>query len=347
MNNPLCDYHTNKEESAMSNDKINPETNGNKTHNSQDDIHASEGNCGNGSNVNQEMEQQNTSDQSQVIEIEIDKNKQLYETLKYTQRTMNAGCLLMLFLITVFIGLTVLSLTIIDRVPYSSVMSNEYGVFEMKNEKTTNYFFLFNTAELWGESGIKVHKGERITIKASGLFNTEIRHMVEKENPIYWITADGRAVDKGPNSIRDSVLKDLGCLIRDDVDPGCLMAAILKDENSIKRWVDIELDGQDFIKMIYESIKPIGTGAEWVIPDDGTLLFAVNDVVFTDSINKIIEKCENKSISSLQSSIRELAHKTKSSSKDRRIKLERMWYNDNVGSFLIVIEKRRLQEENE
>ena len=100
---------------------------------------------------------------NQELHIVIQRHKQLYETLNNRKRVINAGCLLTIFLVVLFACFTVLSIAIKDRIPYHAVMSNEFGVFEMRNEKADQFYFLFNTAELWGNSGIMVHKGEHFS----------------------------------------------------------------------------------------------------------------------------------------------------------------------------------------
>ena len=78
---------------------------------------------------------------SSELKIVINKNNQLYDTLKSPKRVLYAGLLLIVFSIVLFIGLTFLSLAIKDRIPYKTVMSNEYGIFEMRNEKSDNFYF--------------------------------------------------------------------------------------------------------------------------------------------------------------------------------------------------------------
>lgn len=292
---------------------------------------------------------------SSELKIVINKNNQLYDTLKSPKRVLYAGLLLIVFSIVLFIGLTFLSLAIKDRIPYKTVMSNEYGIFEMRNEKSDNFYFLFNTAELWGSSGIKVRKGQRLFIKASGIYNTELRHMTEKDSTIYWINANGRAAEKGPNSTRDIILKEYETLLFSYADPGCLLATVIDDDGKLSQWQHYGIDYDDFMNND-STIKAIGTNTDYVVPHDGTLLFAVNDVVFTENTRKKIKelksKVKNDGIDSLAKKIDSIErvcrkyesnNKKEKSTKTKR-QLERMWYNDNVGSFLIVIERPRSQD---
>ena len=298
---------------------------------------------------------QSTEDLKQDLKIVINKNNQLYDTLKDPKRVLYAGLLLMVFSIVLFVGLTSLSLAIKDRIPYKTVMSNEYGVFEMRNEKSDNFYFLFNTAELWGSSGIKVRKGQRLFIKASGIYNTELRHMTEKDSTIYWINANGRAAEKGPNSTRDMILREHKTLLYPSADPGCLLAIVFDNDILLSQWQHYEIDYDHFLKNDSTIIKAIGTNADYVIPHDGTLLFAVNDVVFTKDKIKLIETLSkdtnNKGIKRLYhkiDSIEDVYEKLELANKKeylkKKLQLERMWYNDNVGSFLIVVERPRSQD---
>lgn len=301
---------------------------------------------------------QSAEDISPGLKIVINKNNQLYDTLKDPKRVLYAGLLLIIFSVVLFIGLTSLSLAIKDRIPYKTVMSNEYGVFEMRNEKSDNFYFLFNTAELWGSSGIRVHEGQRLFIKASGIYNTELRHMTEKDSTIYWINANGRAVEKGPNSTRDRILKEHNTLLYESADPGCLLAIVIDNEKKLSQWQHYEIYYDRFIDndSSIKAIKAIGANTDYIVPHDGTLLFAVNDIVFTENNRRIIkdlkDKTNCKEIDTLCSKIEKLENECKKyesmNNKENYAKtkhhLERMWYDDNVGSFLIVIERPRSQD---
>ncbi len=292
---------------------------------------------------NQNSSQSNDAD----LQIVINKNKQLFDTLKSSKGTLRAGCLLMIFLMMLFIGFTILSLVIKEKIPYKSVMANSYGAFEMRNEKSDIFYFLFNTAELWCNTGIEVHKGERLIISASGIFNTEISHMHDKDSTIYWIQADGRPADKGPKKDRDNILSNNETFICNDADPGCLLATVIQDKALIDKWQSYEIDYDKFIKKD-TPIKIVNKGTDYEVPNDGLLFFTVNDVVFTngniDKINRLSK--QQKDIDTLISKIRIIKQFLKSKKKnerERRIGLERMWYNDNLGSFLIVIERPKIQ----
>ena len=50
---------------------------------------------------------------------------------------------------------------------------------EITVEDTEISYWLFNTAELWANSGIEVKKGDVLTIRASGASHTAIHHLVE------------------------------------------------------------------------------------------------------------------------------------------------------------------------
>lgn len=226
-------------------------------------------------------------------------------------------------------------------------MANSYGAFEMRNEKSDIFYFLFNTAELWCNTGIEVHKGERLIISASGIFNTEISHMHDKDVTIYWIQADGRPADKGPKKERDKLLSKTETFICNDADPGCLLATVIHDKALIDKWQSYEIDYDDFIQTD-TPIKIVSKGTDYEVPNDGLLFFTVNDVVFTeDNITKIKKLSkQDKYIDSLItkiSKIKQLLQSEKKNERERRIGLERMWYNDNLGSFLIVIERPKIQ----
>lgn len=54
-----------------------------------------------------------------------------------------------------------------------------YGNTTMRNEEKDVTYWLFNSAELWANSGIRVEEGDILTIRASGASNSAIHHLVQ------------------------------------------------------------------------------------------------------------------------------------------------------------------------
>lgn len=163
------------------------------------------------------------------------------------------------------------------------VIVNMYGATIMKNEDKEVIYWLFNTAEPWANSGIKVKKNDELTIRASGASFTAIHHLVDstKENTVMedrWVDTDGQPKAKLTDRLRGKyrLVSEKNCA------EGKLLMLVTdedKQNNSVD-WLK-DLKGED----MNGNITIIGKEKTALkIKRDGVLHFAVNDIVFTDDV---------------------------------------------------------------
>lgn len=184
-----------------------------------------------------------------------------------------------------FIGLALVVLVVKSFYPYNVIKTNPYGATIIKNEDKEVIYWLFNTAELWANSGIEVKKNDRITIRASGAANTAIHYLVDGASDDFqpgfsWVGTEGLERNTGHSAFR--------CQFRlvPDAPFGKLLMQIIpvsKQKNQAD-WIKSStyIDDTDE-KGEKNQIFTIGKERiELVVPCDGVLHFAVNDVVMSD-----------------------------------------------------------------
>lgn len=307
------------------------------------------------------------------IEFIISRHRMVFEMLGKPRRALRATVMMVVFLLTLFAGLTIIALSIKRTAPYSAIMSNEYGAFLMQTEEKEIYNFMFNTAEIFANSGVEVKKGDKITIKASGQFHTAVQHLADTNIDAIWLGPEG---DEDPQDRRDQKLQymevflahretaeSLLCIVLNKEQEHTLedylkaqnkfLKAYNKNERDMtkvkKEWDDRETRLSEMSKNILNSenaiFEKIGKEKNIRASQDGKLFFVINDIIFTDSVNKIIEKeyDNNKIFGSLTNNGKEPIWSTTTDYKedyDKRLRVcPDAWYLDNVGSFLITIEK--------
>ncbi|HIT83661.1 MAG TPA: hypothetical protein IAA99_05645, partial [Candidatus Avibacteroides faecavium] len=113
------------------------------------------------------------------VEVLIVRHKQLFEMLKRPELMWRVLLSLFFVIVVLFAGLALVVISIKSFYPYNSIRTNSYGATIMESEDTEVSYWLFNTAELWANSGIRVKKDEVLTIRASGAAHTAIHHLVE------------------------------------------------------------------------------------------------------------------------------------------------------------------------
>lgn len=206
------------------------------------------------------------------VEVLIVRHKQLFEMLKRPELMWRVLLSLFFVIVVLFAGLALVVISIKSFYPYNSIRTNSYGATIMESEDTEVSYWLFNTAELWANSGIRVKKDEVLTIRASGAAHTAIHHLVDeaREN----------------RKLRDDWV-GTGGMYRESTD--------LRDRNRRRhRIAPDNLEG-----MLLMKVDPVDIGAgdkaaggvavndlyligeereELVIRQDGVLKFAVNDI---------------------------------------------------------------------
>jgi len=289
-----------------------------------------------------------------------------------------------------FVGIALVVLEIKRFYPYNVIETNIQGASFMKSEDKEVIYWLFNTADLWANSGIKVEKGDELTIRASGASYTAIHHLVDASEKNFrpndkWVGTEGQ----NKTNIRDSLRAEYR--INKNYNEGILMMQVIPEDSigEERNWMEKK---PNFYKGKYVEI----IGKERInlkISEPGILHFAVNDIVLTDNIldkmykewvdclvkNNIVSSNDTANIlkfygvkkKPLNFSQLERYNKIKSlknkNVKDKKIgidpgyyhkrddafplinelvyykqyKFRDAWYVDNLGSFLIVIERKK------
>ena len=229
-------------------------------------------------------EKENTNNQKPELKVVVKYHKQLLEILEKPRLMWRAMLLLFLVLVIIFFGLTFFALTLKRFFPYSVIETNLQGATYVKNEDKEVIYWLFNTADLWANSGIEVKKGDELTIRASGASYTAIHHLVDssKNNGIpydEWVGTDGQKKTTRRDSLR------VKHRISKTSDEGILLMQVIsaKNQNNKKDWVNREDPSNWFLTK--GNIEVIGKERRNLkISQDGILHFAVNDIVLTDTI---------------------------------------------------------------
>lgn len=308
------------------------------------------------------------------IEFIISRHRMVFEMLEKPRQAFRATFMMVVFLLTLFAGLTIIALSIKRTAPYSAIMSNEYGAFLMQTEEKEIYNFMFNTSEIFANSGIEVKKGDMIIIKATGKFQTSIQHLADTNIDAIWYSPEG---DEHQKDERNRKLKDMNVFLAPNETPECLLCVILNNdqETTLNNYLKAQ---NDYLKVrrdktktekeeemkkkfrntcldkVYNEIigennaekhifEKIGKGREFRASQDGKLFFVINDVIFTAEVNKIItDKIIKEDIFKPDSKTKWSTTISYKDEYDKRFSIcPDAWYMDNVGSFLITIEKTK------
>ena len=237
----------------------------------------------------------NSSNEKPKIEIEINKYKRLVDVLNNPKMLAKAIVVLAVVIVLVFVGVSAIALIIKRFYPYKAVETNKYGATVIKNEDTEVTYWLFNSADLWANSGIKVEKGQRITIRTSGAFHSAIHHLVEDANKNQqrdkWLNATGgmqslNPQDEARSKYRIAPEYEFNTVIMQVVPQKVLEMGndwyIKVDKNKrYTKFLDY-VDGGVTDSISSAKIYKIGEGYENIeIQEDGILCFACNDIALT------------------------------------------------------------------
>ena len=183
---------------------------------------------------------------------------------------------LFLLVVILFIGLAFVVISIKKFYPYNMIETNIQGASIVKSEDKDVIYWLFNTADLWANSGIEVQKGDILTIRASGSSFTAIHHLVDASKQNYvpqdkWVGTEGHSKDNPRDLLRAQyrLCKDAAeeILLMKIIDPSYA-------QKPIREWDE---------KTLTQDIEVIGKERTLYISKPGVLHFAVNDIVLTDS----------------------------------------------------------------
>lgn len=213
-----------------------------------------------------------------TLRIEISRYKSIVEALQKPKVVRRIIGSILLLGVLLFVGITVITITVKRMYPYSDIRTNALGATTVRDESTEVTYWLFSTSELWANSGIKVEKGDVLTIRSSGRTYTAIHHLYDsaRDNSRLsheWLDSEGRMRSgnnmlDGANRLRAEYRifpnKQQNALIMQVVDDA--PAKVCTPEN-ISRFYYIGSER-----------------SEIRINDSGILYFAVNDIVLTQEV---------------------------------------------------------------
>lgn len=223
----------------------------------------------------------------QTITIEILRHRQIFNILRNPVALWKFIGLLMVVVVLLFFILATVSLIIKRYYPYNDITTNIYGATTFKNEDKDVTYWLFNTAEMWANSGIRVQENDILTIRTSGSWHTAIHHLVEdsKSNSLLrecWIGSDGSLRDSPNDSFRSQFR-----ISPNDIDGVLLMTVFpenSQNEHHIMNNGNIKDNNKAFMDAISSDYQKYRIGRERRnirIMSDGILHFTVNDVILT------------------------------------------------------------------
>lgn len=223
---------------------------------------------------------------NQTVTIELLRHRQLFSVLHNPLALWKFIGILMVVVVLLFIILATVSLIIKRYYPYNDIQTNIYGATTLKNEDKDVTYWLFNTAEMWANTGIPVKENDILTIRTSGAWHTAIHHLVDdaRSNSVLrddWIGSDG-GVKSAPNDSFRSKFK----ISQRDIDGVMLMAVFPDDKQNGHQTLNQGMENKkDFFQAIDSGeIDIYRIGRERVdvrILSDGILHFAVNEIILT------------------------------------------------------------------
>lgn len=111
--------------------------------------------------------------------IEVSKYKSILKLLDDPKKTWRVLIAIFFIGVVLFTGIAVVASAIKKVYPYSDITTNALGATTIKSEKKEVSYWLYNTSQLWANSGISVNEGDVLTIRSSGQFYTAIHHLFD------------------------------------------------------------------------------------------------------------------------------------------------------------------------
>lgn len=217
----------------------------------------------------QPMENTPQEPQTKRIVINIERYQHLLEALDDKKKIRRIRVSIAVIGILLFFAIALIMLSLKSFFPYSDISTNAFGTTTIANEEKQVSYFLFNTAELWANSGIVVEKGDIISIHSSGTANTAIHHIDKaSRNNIVREKNFGPLGERQENEKTRDLLRS-----KYRVFPSYPQSALIMQVASEK--------AQDLPSTSSEqNFYYIGAQRDNIhIVEGGTLYFAVNDIV--------------------------------------------------------------------
>lgn len=325
------------------------------------------------------------------IVINVERYQHLIEALEDRVKVRRIAASIFGIGVLLFTALTIIMLSLKSFFPYSDISTSAFGTTTITDEQKQVSYFLFNTADLWANSGISVKKGDVISIHSSGSAHTAIHHIDDA-------TRNNKKFDRnfGPLGEQKEVEKTQDKSTRDKLRGKFRIFPNYPQSALIMQVVQDSV----FDTPYYTDPKNfyyVGAQRDNIhIAADGVLHFAINDIVLdTITIRKMMieniktmaevskkEKLQNlyslykkvkdaKSVPAVQKEVETfvktngelfdkfmtkdstlqfggyMAEKYDNTKEQHKTEMDyyyeqeykQAWYDDNVGSFLIVVEK--------
>lgn len=248
----------------------------------------------------QNQQNQQVKDSSKLT-IEVRRFQNLLEILKDRKKVLNLAVAIAITGSLLFCGITLIVLSIKRLYPYNDITTNAMGTTTLRSENKDVSYFLLSSSELWANSGIRVKKGETITIKSSGKKHSAIHHLVAhaKENHPElrdpWVGSEGFPEDFDKRNERDKERARYRIFPKTNQD--ILLLQIVPDDGTpIDRPNGLIFDSnKNEFNRSENRNKFIVVGNRMNnihIDMDGILYFAINDIVLDEeTITKMMLEC--------------------------------------------------------
>ncbi len=223
---------------------------------------------------------------------------------------------IMLSAFALIIGIYI-AITVLDKSKsLPNILTNQYGVIINTEPDKRVCYFLLNSSEYWAQTGIKVEKGDYISIYTSGSYNTAIHHVVTAADSntvpdFKWITSEGIPTENVYEG-KPADFLSLEVLTKKGANLGSLLMKIsngsLHTEDAMfhEKYYDYDND-----------IIDIGRGKSNIrVTKDGELEFCINEIYLSEEkilklrkiyIDHIFSKAEKYGISD-KKGLSELLH---------------------------------------
>lgn len=236
------------------------------------------------------------------------------------------------FYIVALIAIIVFFLKSVLLFKPNSGMNEQGAIMIPQSCGREHYMYLFNTADCWANTGIKVLEGDEIIVTASGSFYSDIDNLYKcaKSNaqPAFSRSLIGSNRRNDISSKLDSITQPVWMYHEDDAHFGSLLMQVKEDN------VEPSYDSSE------GNIRQLSFSTSWPtrlkIDHAGVLNFAINDISLIESVRKKIEKEPILRDSlGLRNSLDSLMAKGDT--------IRDIWYNDNVGEVYLNITVLRAQ----
>lgn len=220
-------------------------------------------------------------DNIRELKIEVSKYKSILEVLGDKDKTWRVVFTVFFLGVFLFAGIAVVASAIKKLYPYSDITTNGLGATTIKNEKKEVSYWLYNTSELWANSGINVNAGDILTIRSSGKFYTAIHHLYDSalKNTIMkdkWVGSEGE-IDT-PNNLSEGSYYRRKFRMFPNLPTGTLVMQVVN-----KQPYDSSRDSLDRYPADPDNFYFVGKERQNIyIKNPGTLYFSLNDIVLNN-----------------------------------------------------------------